>query len=246
MTFPPDGFRTSSSNRIFEPCNRDPFEDKMKKKQFIFHPFFSFFLFPGPPFLISRASIFFFLIFFLAFFYSLTRSVCVCVCERERDVRSVVVLVQSVSRSRSRSFNFLLYGGAGGGGRGFAFIFTVLFLSFFLVEFPKSLDKTIPACTPGQAFSSRASTWQEGSSTKKDGSLLCSCLDRIGAFPCCPAQPLSSVPPEEHRFATDHPQVWETNGSLNLVPICKAPVGCMHGVMPSMLLSSNGFNRLST
>ena len=83
---------------------------------------------------------------------------CVCVCVRERDVRSVVVLVQSVSRSRSRSFNFLLYGGAGGGGRGFAFIFTVLFLSFFLVEFPKSLDKTVPACTPGQAFSSRAST----------------------------------------------------------------------------------------
>ena len=157
-------------------------------------------------------------------------------------MRSVVGLVQSVRRSRSRSFNFLLYGGAGGGGPVFAFIFTVLFLSFFLVEFPKSLDKTVPACTPGQAFSSRASTWQEGSSTKKDGSLLCSCLDRIGAFPCCPAQPLSSVPPEEHRFATDHPQVWETNGSLNLVPICKVPVGCMHGVMPSMLLSSNGFN----
>ena len=48
--------------------NRDPFEDKMKKKQFIFHPFFpSFFFFSQDPlfslFLISRASIFFFLIF---------------------------------------------------------------------------------------------------------------------------------------------------------------------------------------
>ena len=146
----------------------------------------------------------------------------------------------SFSRSLGRVLvRSIFYRGAGGG-PGFAFIFTVLFLSFFLVEFPKSLDKTVPACTPGQAISSRASTWQEGSSTKKDGS-LCSCLDRIGAFPCCPAQPLSSVPPEEHRFATDHPQVWETNGSLNLVPICKVPVGCMHGVMPSMLLSSNGY-----
>lgn len=67
----------------------------------------------------------------------------------------------SFSRSLGRVLvRSIFYRGAGGG-PGFAFIFTVLFLSFFLVEFPKSLDKTVPACTPGQAFSSRASTWQE-------------------------------------------------------------------------------------
>ena len=85
VTFPPDGFRTSSSNRIFEPCNRDPFEDKMKKKAVHFPSFFFhlFFFSQAPLFSSLEHLIFLIFLFFLACF-SLTRSLCMC--EREMCV----------------------------------------------------------------------------------------------------------------------------------------------------------------
>ena len=134
----------------------------------------------------------------------------------------------------------IFYRGAGGG-PGFAFIFTVLFLSFFLVEFPKSLDKTVPACTPGQALRARP-PGKRALRRKRTGACCVHVSTELARSPA--ALPSLSPPflPKNTASPPIIPKFGKQKHNTELVPICKVPVGCMHGVMPSMLLSSNGFN----